>query len=255
VRFMMADMPEWEPRHPSGGGGNPAYTALAQGAPTRMDYSNPVLGTVMRRKQTEKEVEALENRIKRLELEEAKAKKGVQLARERNQHMVQAHERNKKMAEERRQHELARRAEMEARREAVNRQKAEQRVKLQRAFVGMYNEKLGEARQLREEQQQVLHEAAKVRDRDRTRNAGRHAAIRNRRKELSERFEQQRIAHQEYLMRDFINLVQAELEQKELIEQDIQRLDQIEAEHMERIRQLQEEQRAAYDRLEEALAS
>lgn len=56
-------------------------------------------------------------------------------------------------------------------------------------------------------------------------------------------------------MRDFIHLVQAEIEQKELIEQDIQRLDQVEAEHMERIRQLQEEQRAAYDRLEEALAS
>lgn len=175
--------------------GNPAYTELMQGH-TRMEYSNPVLSTVMRRKQTEKEVEALENRIKRLELEEAKAKKGVQLARERNQHLVQAHERNKKTAIERREHDRARRAAVEARREAVLRQKAEQREKLQRAFVGMYNEKLGEARQVREEQQQVLQEAAKVRERDRTRNAGRHEAIRNRRKELSERFEQQRIAHQ-----------------------------------------------------------
>ena len=62
-------------------------------------------------------------------------------------------------------------------------------------------------------------------------------------------------AAQEYLMQDFINLVQAELEQAEEIERDIQRLDLLEAEHIERIRQLQEEQRAAYDRLEQALAT
>jgi len=56
-------------------------------------------------------------------------------------------------------------------------------------------------------------------------------------------------------MQDFINLIQSELEQTEEIERDIARLDQLEAEHVERIRQLQEEQRAAYDRLEQALAT
>lgn len=56
-------------------------------------------------------------------------------------------------------------------------------------------------------------------------------------------------------MQDFINLIQSELEQTDEIERDIARLDQVEADHLERIRQLQDEQRAAYDRLEQALGT
>jgi hypothetical protein len=57
------------------------------------------------------------------------------------------------------------------------------------------------------------------------------------------------------MMQDFINAIQIELEQTEDIERDITRLDGLEAEHIDRIRQLQDEQRAAYDRLEQALSS
>lgn len=56
-------------------------------------------------------------------------------------------------------------------------------------------------------------------------------------------------------MQDFMNMIQVELEQTEELEREIAQLDAIEQEHIERIRQLQEEQRVAYDRLEQALAS
>lgn len=285
------------------------FASLTNGIAT-YEHSHPVLATVARRKMTEKEVEALENRIKRLELEEAKAKKGVAQVREKNQFVHQTQARAKRIAEERAQHERARRAEAERLREAAQKRKEQQRQNLQRAFTGMYSERLGEVRQLREDHERILEEAARTRERERTKSFGKHDQIRNRRKEVSSRFEMQRIAHQvraqrarargctvparaatprrlpaqllgaralfcrraltreaatvparppsaaqEYLMQDFINLIQSELEQTDEIERDIARLDQLEADHVERIRQLQEEQRAAYDRLEQALGT
>jgi septal ring factor EnvC (AmiA/AmiB activator) len=268
-----------------------------------------VLATVVRRKMTEKEVEALENRIKRLEMEESKAKRSVSQVRERNGSMQQAHQRNNALAEERAAQERARRAELKELREIAQKRKETQRANLQRAFTGMYNERLDEARQVREEQERVLEEAARIREQEREKNLGRHDQIRNRRKEVSNKFEQQRLAHQvrlpcaerrprpatrrvvlkvwtdamlepahivpsyaiaepharardcpprrqqEYMMQDFMNMIQVELEQTEELEREIAQLDAIEQEHIERIRQLQEEQRAAYDRLEQALAS
>lgn len=56
-------------------------------------------------------------------------------------------------------------------------------------------------------------------------------------------------------MQDFIALIQTEIEAAKKVEQEIVRLDQDEIEHIERIRQLQDEQRAAYERLERALGS
>jgi len=175
---------------------NPSgHASLANGM-SLYEPSHPVLATVARRKMTEKEVEALENRIKRLELEEAKAKKTVTQAREKNSLLQQAQQRSRRIAEERAQHERSRKAEVERLKEAAQRRKEQQRQNLQRAFVGMYNEKLGEARQLREEQERIVEEAARARQRERAKAYGRHDQIRNRRMQLSSRFEMQRIAHQ-----------------------------------------------------------
>lgn len=160
------------------------------------EHSHPVLAKVARRKMTEKEVEALENRIKRLELEEAKAKKGVAQVREKSQFIQQTQARAKRVAEERAQRERARVAEAERLREAAQKRKEQQRQNLQRAFMGMYSDRLGEVRQLREDHERTLEEAARLRERERSKSFIKHDQIRNHRKELSSRIEMQRVAHQ-----------------------------------------------------------
>lgn len=72
---------------------------------------------------------------------------------------------------------------------------------------------------------------------------------------VSARFEKQRQAHQEFLAQDFINMIAAEDRRREEIELEIASMEQEERKHIERLRELQEEQRAAYDALEGALAS
>ena len=80
-------------------------------------------------------------------------------------------------------------------------------------------------------------------------------AIRNHQLAVSARFEKQRQAHQEFLAQDFINMIAAEDKRREDIEREIAAMEQDERKHIERLRALQEEQRAAYDALESALAS
>ena len=80
-------------------------------------------------------------------------------------------------------------------------------------------------------------------------------AIRQHQLAVSERFEKQRQAHQEFLAQDFINMIAAEDKRREEIENEIAQMEVEERKHIERLRALQEEQRAAYDALETALAS
>jgi len=80
-------------------------------------------------------------------------------------------------------------------------------------------------------------------------------AIRNHQLAVSARFEKQRQAHQEFLAQDFINMIAAEDKRREDIEREIAVMEQEERKHIEKLRSLQEEQRAAYDALEQALAN
>lgn len=181
-------------RRPQPSGASSVYASLASGTPLH-EPTNPILAAVTRRKMTEKEVEALENRIKRLEVEEAKVKKSAMQARERSQqNTTQA--RAKRIAEERAQVARARKAEADRLKQAAQRRKEEQRQNLQRAFTGMYTGKVGDARTLRDEQERAMKEAARIRERQLEQSYERHDEIIQRRKEVSSRLEMQRIAHQ-----------------------------------------------------------
>ncbi len=79
--------------------------------------------------------------------------------------------------------------------------------------------------------------------------------IRAHQKSVSERFEKQRQAHQEFLAQDFINMIAMEDRRREEIEKDIATMEIEERQHIERLRLLQEEQKGVYDELEQALAS
>lgn len=79
--------------------------------------------------------------------------------------------------------------------------------------------------------------------------------IRSHQQGVKERFEKQRQAHQEFLAQDFINMIAMEDKRREEIETEIIEMEAEERQHIERLRSLQDEQKAAYDALEQALAS
>ena len=79
--------------------------------------------------------------------------------------------------------------------------------------------------------------------------------IRAHAKQVSERFEKQRQAHQEFLAQDFINMIAMEDRRREEIEKEISSMELEERKHIEELKKLQDEQKSAYDNLEQALAS
>lgn len=79
--------------------------------------------------------------------------------------------------------------------------------------------------------------------------------IRAHQQRVSERFTQQREAHQEFLAQDFINMIAMEDRRREQVEAEIAEMEQEERTHIEQLRALQEEQKQAYDALEQALSS
>merc|ERR1712070_616072 len=79
--------------------------------------------------------------------------------------------------------------------------------------------------------------------------------IRAHQKGVKERFEKQRQAHQEFLAQDFINMIAKEDKMREEIEGEIIEMEAEERQHIERLKTLQDEQKAAYDALEKALAN
>ena len=81
------------------------------------------------------------------------------------------------------------------------------------------------------------------------------AEIRAHQKSVSERFEKQRQAHQEFLAQDFINMIAMEDRRREDVEKEIVDMEDVERRHIENLRKLQEEQKSAYDSLEQALAA
>ena len=69
------------------------------------------------------------------------------------------------------------------------------------------------------------------------------------------RFDKQRQAHREFLAQDFINMIAMEDKRREQVEKEIMQMEEEERRHIENLRKLQEEQKSAYDSLEQALAT
>ena len=107
-------------------------------------------------------------------------------------------------------------------------------------------------RQLKAENAQLVRA---VKQFDLARAVKNRQEIRAHQKAVSQRFEKQREAHQEFLAQDFINMIAMEDKRREAVEKEIVEMEAIERRHIDNLRKLQEEQKAAYDSLESALAS
>jgi hypothetical protein len=201
------------------------------------------------------QMELLANRIERLRAEERKAKQKVLETKIRGQEIISLQKRNQELQAAK---EMQKRAEMQQRVQETHRQqlkRAEHRAALKSTFEGMHVSKREEVRterRIKSENAEMLRQAREY-DLKRARHA--RTVIRAHQHVVKERFEKQRQAHQEFLAQDFVNMIALEDRRREEVEREIARMEVEEHQHIDRLIALQEEQKAAYDALEQALAS
>lgn len=200
-------------------------------------------------------MELLANRIERLRAEERKAKQKVLETKIRGQEIISLQKRNQEAQAAK---EMQKRAEMEHRVRETNQQqlkRAEHRMALKTTFESMHvskREEVRSERRIKSENAEMLRQAREY-DLERARHA--RTVIRAHQHVVKERFEKQRQAHQEYLAQDFINMIALEDRRREEVQKEVAQMEVEEHQHIERLKELQEEQKAAYDALEQALAS
>jgi len=217
--------------------------------------SNPMLNAKLTRLKVQQDVELLSNRVERLRAEERKAKQKVLETKLRGQEIVALQKRNEQLGAAK---HFAKQMEEDQRKREMQQQqvkRVEQKKTLKVVYESMLSAKREDVkleRKIKEDNLSMV-QSLKSYEIERARQA--REAIRNHQLAVSARFEKQRQAHQEFLAQDFINMIAAEDKRREDIEREIAVMEQEERKHIEKLRSLQEEQRAAYDALEQALAN
>ena len=217
--------------------------------------SDGVLNAKLARRKLQHDVELLSNRVERLREEERKAKQKVLETRLRGQEIAALQKRNEQAATAK---ALAKRMEEDQ----LNRERQESRMKrvqekeqIKKAFVDMHEAKRLDAqaeRAIKAENAQMIRS---LRDFDAARAQKNRIEIQSHQTMVKARFEKQRQAHQEYLAQDFINMIAMEDKRREQVEKEIAQMELEERKHIDNLRKLQDEQKSAYDNLEQALAS
>ena len=191
--------------------------------------------------------------MERLREEERKAKQKVLETRLRGQEIAALQKRNeqantakalaKRMEEDQRNREM----------QMLRVKRVEGRKNLKEVFVQMHaarREDVKAERQVKAENAQMVRS---LKEYEVARAQKARAEIRQHQKAVSERFEKQWQAHQEFLAQDFINMIAMEDRRREDVEKEIVEMEAEERKHIENLRRLQEEQKMAYDALEQAL--
>jgi len=219
-----------------------------------MAASDSVLNAKLARRKLQHDVELLSNRVERLREEERKAKQKVLETRLRGQEITALQKRNEQAATAK---ALAKRMEEDQ----LNRERAASRVKrveekkeLKQVFVQMHKSRQQDVQAERRIKAENAQLVTSIKQFDLAKAQSTRVEIRAHAKQVSERFEKQRQAHQEFLAQDFINMIAMEDKRREEIESEIATMESEERKHIEQLRGLQEEQKKAYDNLEQALA-
>ena len=230
-------------------------TPLPGGEMTKSNASNGVLNAKLARRKLQHDVELLSNRVERLREEERKAKQKVLETRLRGQEIMALQKRNEQAMTAK---ALAKRMEedqIQRERQETRLRRVQEKEALKHVFESMHKarrEDVQAERAIKKENAQMVR-AIKQFDVARAQKA--RQEIRSHQKAVSERFEKQRQAHQEFLAQDFINMIAMEDKRREEVEKEIVQMEAEERKHIENLRRLQDEQKAAYDALETALAS
>jgi hypothetical protein len=222
---------------------------------SQVSNGSSVLQSKLARRKLQHDVELLSNRVERLREEERKAKQKVLETRLRGQEISALQKRNEQASAAK---ALAKRMEEDQRAREMQEQRmqrVEARKSIKETFMQMHaarREDVKAERQVKAENAQMVR-SLKQYEIARAQKA--RAEIRAHQKSVSERFEKQREAHQEFLAQDFINMIAMEDRRREDVETEIVEMEELERRHIENLRALQEEQKQAYDSLEGALAS
>lgn len=233
----------------------PAAMMMSNASHVSSVTSNPMLNAKLTRRKVQQDMELLSNRIERLRAEERKAKGKVMETKLRGQEIISLQKRNEQMHAAKL---LAKQLEDEQRSRDTQQQqvkKAEHKNALRSTFEVLHSSKREEVKHERRVKQQNAEMLRATRDYELERAKKARESIRAHQKAVKERFEKQRQAHQEFLAQDFIHMIAMEDRRRDEIEKDIAAMEIEERQHIDRLRALQEEQKIAYDELEQALAS
>jgi len=214
-----------------------------------------VLPAKLARRKLQHDVELLSNRVERLRAEERKAKQKVLETKLRGQEIAALQQRNEQAAQAK---ALAKRMEEEQRMREQQERKlalAEQAASKKANFQKMYEIKRVEVQRERQVKAENAGMLRQLKEYEEVRAREARNVIRERQKTVSDRFEKQRQAHQEFLAQDFINMIAMEDRRREEVEKEIVAMEAEERKHIERLKALQDEQKNAYDNLEQALAN
>lgn len=226
--------------------------ALPDGA---TDAGGSVLNAKLARRKLQHDVELLSNRVERLREEERKAKQKVMEMKLRGQEIVAMQKRNEqantaKALAKRMEEDQLNRERAESRRRRVEDKQATKSI-----FVHLHNSKREDVKTERQIKAENAELVRSIKQFDCAKNKQARDAIRTHQRSVAERFEKQRQAHQEFLAQDFINMISMEDKRREEVEKEIAEMELTERSHIDTLRKLQEEQKAAYDALETALAT
>jgi len=217
--------------------------------------SSGVLHAKIARRKLQHDVELLSNRVERLKEEEKKAKQKVLETKLRGQEISALQKRNEQAMTAK---ALAKRMEEDQ----LNRERQESRIKrledkksLQKVFVSLHETKRSDVQNERKNKADNAQMMRAVKQFHLEQNNRNRSEIRNHAKHVSDRFEKQRQAHQEFLAQDFINMIAMEDKRREEVEKEISQMELEEKNHIANLRKLQDEQKAAYDALEQALSA
>lgn len=223
-------------------------------------YSNPAaivnstLSAKVSEKRAEQGLDLLKNRIRLLRQEEAKAKAKVAETKRRQDEIIALRARNDEAAARRAEHRFAEDERARRQREERLAQKHESRVTVKQTFDKMYSERRELATQTRKEEADNQRALRALRETEVAKAQRRREQILGQQRKVQSELGRQRQAHQQDLIQNFLGMIAEEEARRAQIEAEIAAMEQDELAQIEKLRQLQEEQRVSYDALEFALA-
>ena len=179
--------------------------------------SNAVLNAKLARRKLQQDVELLNNRVERLRQEERKAKQKVLETKLRGQEISALQKRNEQATTAK---HLAKRMEEDQRLHEMQNQRLK-RTEARKALKGVYESMHAARREdVKAERQIKAENAVMVRslkgyELQRAQKA--RSEIRAHQRNVTQRFEKQREAHQEFLAQDFINMIAMEDRRREQV--------------------------------------
>eukprot|EP00741_Cyanophora_paradoxa_P014943 tig00020830_g14417.t1 len=218
-------------------------------------FQNPLLAAKNARKRAETDAQLLDNRLRRLKIEEDRARKKIEETRRRAAEILQLKERNVAKVQVKQQMEQEEEERLRREREIIAIQNAERREVKKAIELAIVQTKKAEAATLKKLSRENQIAAARFKEMEVKRAQMIRDSIKAREIEAVARIQKQRVLHEQSLGQTFEERVAVEEDRRRRAEEEVLRMEQEEAALIERLRHMQARQRKAYEELEGALTA